>query len=688
MAVAAAAWIGAAAGWRGWLLVAALAVPVLVWGKRRAALVATALLLGVVSGGLAHTRHDATLQAAVPDGRVTMAVRVADDQHRGRPAVTLVRPEALLVGGSWQHWSGPQLALTEDQPSAQVGDRLVLTAAVAPGGRLVRGDPVAGVLRSVTVDIVQSAAEPWLIAGNAIRERVDTVLGPGRGSGLVSGFLIGDVSGVSRTDLDALRRSGLTHFVAVSGSNVALFLAGVWLVTAPVVRSIRMRAVVGIGALVVFVVATRWEPSVVRAAAMAGLVLAGAAAGLPFRPWVALSAAVTGLLVVSGQLAVDVGFQLSVAATAGVLVGVRLFSERRPRFLWGALGVSVGAQAAVVPLLLVHFGAVPLLSPVANVVAAPIVTAATAVGAIAVITSWAPLVGAASRLAELVLGIATLAARWPQLQWFGVLAVSGVAALSRIRRLRPALALVAVVAVALPVVVPRRPPAVPTATVLDVGQGDAILLEDPGGAVALVDAGSDPVTIAGALRSRRIDRVDLLVATHGDFDHVGGLEGLLEAVAVGVLWVPDHPDLGPVLSQVAAEARTRGIVVTVPVVGARATLGSIRIEVLGPRRRYLAQNDGSIVLWVAGGRTLLLPGDIEAVAQLELPDLRPDVLLVPHHGSATTDLRWLERTVGPLAVISVGDNTFGHPASEILDVLQGTSVRETRIDGDIVVSLR
>ena len=118
-------------------------------------------------------------------------------------------------------------------------------------------------------------------------------------------------------------------------------------------------------------------------------------------------------------------------------------------------------------------------------------------------------------------------------------------------------------------------------------------------------------------------------------------------------------------------------------------LGTIGIEVLGPRRRYLTRNDVSIVLWVEAGLTLLLPGDIEAIAQRELPVLLPDILLVPHHGSASTDRGWLEATVGDVAVISVGPSTYGHPAPEIRSTLtaSGAKVRVTMEDGDVSLEL-
>ena len=109
------------------------------------------------------------------------------------------------------------------------------------------------------------------------------------------------------------------------------------------------------------------------------------------------------------------------------------------------------------------------------------------------------------------------------------------------------------------------------------------------------------------------------------------------------------------------------------------------IEPLGPQRRYDGDNDGSIVLWIAAGRSMLLAGDAEAVAQRELPGLSPDVLLVPHHGSATTDAKWLAETVGETAVISVGANRFGHPAPEIMLILEQASaqVLVTAEHGDV-----
>lgn len=144
------------------------------------------------------------------------------------------------------------------------------------------------------------------------------------------------------------------------------------------------------------------------------------------------------------------------------------------------------------------------------------------------------------------------------------------------------------------------------------------------------------------------------------------------------------------LEELLSVAGAAGVETRAVVGGDRAMLGLIAVDVIGPSRRYGAENDGSIVLWLtAGGASVLLTGDIEAVAQRELPRLRPDVLQVPHHGSATTDLRWLADTVGGVAIVSVGENTFGHPHHAVLDALaaMGTRVWSTHHDGDLTIEL-
>ena len=188
------------------------------------------------------------------------------------------------------------------------------------------------------------------------------------------------------------------------------------------------------------------------------------------------------------------------------------------------------------------------------------------------------------------------------------------------------------------------------------------------------------------LRSLGIHRIDLLIASHGDADHVGGLSGLAELVAIGQMWIPAFQPHSELLADVVAEVSATGAAIHEVSPGVVARLGEFEFQVLGPRRRYADENDGSVVLMLsARGSTVLLPGDIGAIAQRELPLLAPDLLMVPHHGSATTDPAWLESAVGAAAVISVGENSYGHPDPAIVSVLEQrqVAVRTTLEQGSV-----
>lgn len=656
---------------------------------RRVLAVGALVVAGAVAGLLHGLREEATLDAVVPEGRTRLVVTVVEEPPIPG-AAALVRPLAVVDGGRRRAWRGPTLA-ADGLGDAATGSVVEVAGRLRARPGRVRGDAVAGRLQVDTVELLSPPTGLLPVAGELVRRRVDAVLGgtPAPSVGLLAGFLVGDLASLPVADAVAMRRAGLSHLTAVSGSNVALFLAGWWILTYPLAVRPRWRAVVGVVGLAVFAAATRFEPSVLRASVAAGVVLVGAAVGLVVDGWTALGSAVALLLLVAPQLAGSAGFQLSVAATAGLLLA-------RPSaggVVARTLRATIAAQVAVLPLLLVWFGSVPVVAPAANVLAVPLAAMATAVGGVAVATGWTPLVRLASVPAAAVLGVARAAASWPQLDAAGVaIAAIGVALLVRVSRRRRAMTVGLAVVVAVAWLAPPGPPKTPTVTFVDVGQGDLVLLRDPSGAVIVVDGGPDPVRFAEALLRRGLRRIDLLVVTHGDLDHVAGLDEVFDSFDVRRVWTTPHPDLGPELEELLADAGAKGVTVERPPPGRAVRLGELRVEVIGPRRRYLARNDGSLVLLVtAGGREVLLPGDVEAIGQGELPPLRPDVLLVPHHASTTSDLSWLAATVGPgvVAVVSVGPNRYGHPRPEVLATLRaaGAEVRLTWVEGDVVVPL-
>jgi competence protein ComEC len=372
-----------------------------------------------------------------------------------------------------------------------VGDRLRVRGSVVAArwsDRLARQPPV--VLRHPVVeDWAQARAPPLRVSELvrvAARMRALDSLPPDR-AGLLVGMALGDTS-LLPADLERdFRAAGLTHLMAVSGANLAVVLAaGLWL-AAVAGAGRRVLAVVGIALVVVLVIVTRWEPSVLRAGVMAGLVLLGVASGRGPGGRRALCLAVVVLLLADPGLAGAVGFQLSVAATAGVLwvgpVVARSLPGRLPERVRTAVGMTLGAQATAVPALALALGPVSLAGLPANLVGLPLAGGPMLLGVVAAATApAAPWVATlACRLADPFLLALLAVARWAAGLPGGTITLSGPA-----RLVPAAVAALVLVAVALR----RRPPYLPDAATLPIDLERTALGDDhrrrapPGGAVA------------------------------------------------------------------------------------------------------------------------------------------------------------------------------------------------------------
>ena len=698
-------WVGALAGRLPWGLLVTVAIGAAMVSSRRSGIVlvmAAGLVGGALSGwGSAH-RQAEMLSAPVVEGQVVIRAVARNDPlpAEDRPWL-LARALAYRLDDSpvWREWQGPVVMVhTADTGELAAGEVFEASGHLKKeAGR--RGIAVYAARMWAGPLVRVSPAQGWLVAtGNGMRRRVMDSLrtGPSDGLALVAGFLVGDTSQLSTIDLADLRRSGLSHYVAVSGGNVALFLGGLWILMWPVAGRPGIRAIVGLVALGVFMVVTRWEPSVLRAGLLAALVMGAQAVGFPLGSWAALGTTVTLALLVSAELALSLGFALSVAATLGVMVGMRMASGRRPRWVWQTLGAALFAQVAVAPLLLWFFGSLPLLSPLANLAAAPLVAASTILGGIGGVTGWQPLVGLGALTAEGVLAVAGFFSPFPQLGWVGTAATTAAALMAwrwSVLRL-PMLATGAILLAALrffPVLVPFAGPEVanaPAVVFLDVGQGDSILVLGTEITI-LIDGGPDPATLAEKLRKYRVREVDLVVITHPHADHVQGLEAVVGEIPVGAVWDASHPHETPAHRLLMERITDKGIPVHRPLPGEGIEAGELAVEVLGPMRRYKHINDQSIVLMVnLAGITFLMAADIQEVAQAELGTIRPDVLKVPHQGAATSERQWLKENAGRLAVISVGDNDYGHPAPWVEVTLAEGGARVVRTDryGDVIVN--
>ena len=679
------------------------------------------------------------------DGQQRATIRLADPGlDRVRLAATLPRYPAVVPGQRIT-----VAGHVEERPDSPYGAYLERTG-------------VAGTLQAASLDVAPGPLEP-VQALESVRRASAEVLArvlPEPEAGLAAGILIGLRDRVDRDLAADFTTAGVSHVVAISGWNIAIVAAAVGALGGSLGR--RRRSVLTMAAIVAYVLFSGASSSVVRAAAMAGVVLLARESGRAGRAAAALGWAATILLLVDPGLIADAGFQLSSVATAGLIAWAtplgerigRLGGGRVPRWLAESLGVSLAAQAATLPIVLATFGRLALVAPVANLFIVPIVPLAMAAGGIAFIGGLVASVGVPAAVGSVLafpgwialavmVGIASLAADVPfasatleppvNVAGAGLATVS-LAVLER-RRRRPSRSrpspgsrtaaaapawirvrlsrgarfggmLLATSLVATGAVVAQRPSGEATVTVLDVGQGDAILVEGSRGGRLLVDGGPDPDRLLIEL-DRRLPpwdrRIDAVVLTHPHEDHVAGLALLLERYRVGRTFEPGMRGPGPGYEAWDAILRRTGRPHALLAAGDRLSVDEIHLDVLWPRRGEVPaeppdtgtgiNNVSIVLLGTVEGRRFLLTGDIEEEVDPELRGLiaRIDLLKVAHHGSRTASTDAFLDAVDPtVAVTSAGaGNRYGHPAPATLQRLEdrGAHVFRTDLDGSVSVAL-
>jgi competence protein ComEC len=398
-------------------------------GGRRgaaAALVALALLSAALMQRALDGLDGPLARAARWHQPVTGEVTLVDDPGGGRFSVRAV---------ARTHGGGLVLLSTSGDVAMRVrllsaGERAVVEGTLRPlhpHERHYRFRHVQAALDADDLHAVRPARGLMLPLANRLRAAVlaGTASLPGERRALAAGLLVGDTREISRPVTDDFRDSGLSHLLAVSGANVALVLA----LAAPVLRRFGLagRFAGGLTVIVAFAAVTRFEPSVLRAGAMAAVALLATFLGRPAAGLRVLALAVTGLVLVDPFLVHSTGFRLSCAASAGIVgLGPRL-SRRLPGPRWAreALATTAAAQLAVAPIVLPTFRQLPLVALPANVLAAPAAAAVTAYGTVSGLLSavagrvcpgWAePLAGPLSWLVGYLRAVAGIAAgvRWP-----------------------------------------------------------------------------------------------------------------------------------------------------------------------------------------------------------------------------------------------------------------------------------
>ncbi len=573
---------------------------------------------------------------------------------------------------------------------------------------------------------------------------------PRRDAARADALLFGDESGLDETDGDAFRLSGLTHLLAVSGAHVALLAAALgggaswllrrWKRLAERGRVARIATLLPLVPVTIFVVATGESASAMRALVSALAAAIARIASRRARGEVLVAASIIVTLSFDPAFAFDPGWQLSIVAAWALAASPRE-AESGPRVERGALhsvarffveSVTASGRVAVAasPVLAWQFQRVPLGALFANALAAPLAEglALPAVLITGVAGVLAPRIASlgghiTAALLDGMFALPYLALRLPlatavvptptPAQCVLLVAITIVALRSdwATRIAWCAVAVVGVLAFEIPHRYAVHPTGVLRVTLLDVGQGDAILVDLPDGTAMLVDAGGgfgsfDPGAriVVPVLADHRRRELVAVIASHPHPDHIGGIPAVLAWANVESLWDTrqgeSFGDANQSYGAMRSWAGRRNVAVRGPetLCGAPRAFHGVQLEVLSPCPSVIEgtpPNDASFVLRLRFGRaTVLLPGDLERDGEQRILDaLGPVTLLkLGHHGSRTSSTDALLDRVQPrLAIASAGHpSPFGHPHRAVVERLaaRGIPLWTTSERGAVTVTLR
>ncbi|MGD8794473.1 MAG: DNA internalization-related competence protein ComEC/Rec2 [Anaerolineae bacterium] len=678
-------------------------------------------------------------------GAVTLiGVVAAPPDVRDSWAQLTVEAQSVELDGDAHQVTGRVLVRVPRYPEYGLGDPLRVSGALEtpkdiegfPYRQYLAGKGIYSTVNWAEVEKLGEAnAQPLQAALLSARDKAHARIAqllPDPEASLLQGILLGTRRGIPARLYDDYNRTGVSHIIVISGSNIAI-VAGLFSLVFGRILGKRPAYWVTIVGIVLYVLLVGADAAVLRAGLMGGLFATAVYLGRRATAYVSLLAAAALLTLIRPLALWDVGFQLSFAATLSLILFTpaleqflaRAFAGLSPpeaargilRALSAAVVVTVAAQVLTLPLILYHFSRLSLVSPLANLLVVPVQPAIMTVGGAATLAGLvpllAPLAQAFAWAAWLLLAytnwVVTWLARWPLAStdvgqvgagWL-VAYYAGLAGMAWLwqrrgelarpalfsarRTVQAALSFSAVGVLLVWLAVFQRPDGRLHVAFLDVGQGDAVLITTPAGQQILVDGGPSPSALTAALGQQMAfwdHSLDLLIMTHADADHITGLAEVATRYELGG-WLDNGLKNEDATYQVClTRLGTNGVPRQAIQAGQELALGQgIVLEVLHPPpgTEVDPRSDGnsrSLVLRLRWGSvSFLLTGDIDAKAETTLLEtgrpLEANVLKVAHHGSDGSSTAAFLKAVDPdYAVISVGaDNTFGHPAPGVLERL-------------------
>ena len=561
-----------------------------------------------------------------------------------------------------------------------------------------------------------------------LQERI-AVLFDDETAAFMKALLTGDRSGFDYRTKNALSLAGVSHVVAISGMHVSILLALVMLG----LPDRRLAAVVGIPLILFYAVLTGASPSVIRASVMQILLLLAPLLGREEDTPTSLAAAMLLILLINPWAIADLSFQLSFAAMAGLLLfGKRIYNAMdlktqqiaMPRWLRGfckavqlSVSTTLGAMVFTTPLIACSFGVVSLVSVAANFLTLWAVSICFQAGIIICVLQ--PLLPGICQIAAGIVAVLVryfltvtgwlanlpFAAVYTDNRYTALLLIFGyllIAVFLLCRYGRRALVLAGCILVGIgacmgAAILENRSAQLQT-TMLDVGQGQCILLEWHG-MTAMVDCGGSDPEEAGERAARLVlshgrQRVDALILTHYDADHAGGVMQFLSRVDVGQLYLPPAEPDDTLYLQICDAAEEANVPVTVVTEDILLECESTRLHIFAPLS-YQTGNDGGLsVLSSCQEYDILITGDMSTEAEHRLLSVQTlpqvELLVAGHHGSAySTGSELLQQVQPELVLLSVGaENRYGHPAQEVLDRIEAVGASYLRTDENSTIIIR
>lgn len=675
---------------------------------------------------------------------VSPEVKQVIDSHGTITANVQIQSEPLLVRG-FNNTAREQVQVIIEEPKYLGGKSGLLTASGFPkqvhaGSKLkavltISGSHRIGIdfkanLKHIIAIYGSNSADPFSILRASFLRNLRGVSSDA--AGLVAGLAIGDDSKISAATVSNFKTVSLTHLTAVSGANCAIVLGALSLLLGLLPIHRKFRIGLGFLAIVGYLELVGPQPSVLRASVMVGFVLLAQLFGRRINPLDAISLSVIALVIYEPWLSLDYGFALSVLATVGLLVLTPPITERferkLPKWLSVMVAVTLAAQVMCFPVLLMLQPQLPVYSVLANLLAEPMVLPITVIGLVAcLLAPVIPVVSGslcllASFPAAWVISVANYLATAPMasVSWFvgGIgLALGALVTLSFVALLVSKSRKLKFASISILVLVGGVFFAQNSATAIsssafysgdytlvncDVGQGDALVIQSQG-KVGVIDVGREDPAIDNCLSRLGVQRIDLLVLTHFDMDHIGGVTGAITGREVETALVTSYSDSRPGADFAQLLLRGRGIPMVKAEKGITGTLGGFTWQVLSPHRgapEAEDSNDGSVtMLWEDNQMALITLADLGEKGQLRVGQEegnllssgfggRTVVVKVAHHGSADQSPEFYEAIKPAISLISVGvHNSYGHPTDRTLNFLHllGTQILRTDQQGAIGV---